>query len=100
MIRGQRNYIRGNTLTLAVGLIESNGDILPICGPPSAIEKQTKNFIVIKPGAIPKGKLAKQIKYLLLKKAPPELKEKINLLSISEIENILPPGGGDISQNS
>ncbi|MEM3651391.1 MAG: NFACT RNA binding domain-containing protein, partial [Candidatus Jordarchaeaceae archaeon] len=100
MIRGQRNYIRGNTLTLAVGLIESNGDIIPICGPPSAIEKQTKNFIVIKPGAIPKGKLAKQIKYLLLKKAPPELKEKINLLSISEIENILPPGGGDISQNS
>ncbi len=100
MIRGQRNYIRGNTLTLAVGLIESNGDVIPICGPPSAIEKQTKSFIVIKPGAIPKGKLAKQVKYLLLKKAPPELKEKVNLLSISEIENILPPGGGDVSQNS
>jgi predicted ribosome quality control (RQC) complex YloA/Tae2 family protein len=99
IIRGQRNYIKGVPLKLAVGIIEIEDEVLPICGPPSAIEKQTKTFVIIKPGSIAKGKLAKQIKYQLLKKAPAELVEKINLLPINEIENILPPGGGEISQN-
>ena len=100
MIRGQRNYIKGVPLKIAVGVIESDGDALLISGPPSAIEKQTKNYVVIKPGTVQKGKLAKQVKYELLKRASPELKEKINLLAISEFENVLPPGGGEISQNS
>lgn len=98
IIRGQRNYIKGVPLKLAVGIIESDGEVLPISGPSSAIEKQTKNFVIIKPGSVSKGKLAQQIKYQLLRKAPAELAEKINLLPISEIENILPPGGGEISQ--
>lgn len=100
IIRGQRNYIKGVPLKLAIGVIESDGEVLPICGPQSAIEKQTKNFVIIKPGSIAKGKLAKQIKYHLLKGGTAELVEKINLLPINEIENILPPGGGEISQNS
>jgi predicted ribosome quality control (RQC) complex YloA/Tae2 family protein len=100
IIRGQRNYVKGVPLKLAVGVIESDDEVLPVCGPPSAIEKQSKNFVIIKPGSIAKGKLAKQIKYQLLKKASPELEEKTNLLPINEIENILPPGGAEISQNS
>lgn len=100
MVRGQRNYIKGVPLKIAVGVMESDGEILPISGPPSAIEKQTKNFVIIKPGSVAKGKLAKQIKYHLFKKAPSELKEKINLIAINELENILPPGPGEISQNS
>ncbi|MEM2144829.1 MAG: fibronectin-binding domain-containing protein, partial [Candidatus Jordarchaeaceae archaeon] len=98
IIRGQRNYIKGVPLKLAVGVIESDGEVLPISGPPSAIEKQTKTFVIIKPGTVAKGKLAQQIKNQLLRKAPVELAEKINLLPINEIENILPPGGGEISQ--
>ncbi len=100
MVRGQRNYIRGASLKLAVGVMESDDEVIPIIGPPSAIEKQTKYFVIIKPGSVAKGKLAKQIKYQLLKKAPPEFEEKLNMITTNELENILPPGGGEISQNS
>ncbi len=100
MVRGQRNYVKGVPLRIAVGVVESDDEVIPISGPPTAIQKETKYFVTIKPGSVAKGKLAKQIKYQLLKKAPSELEEKINLIAINELENILPPGGGEISQNS
>ncbi|MEM3522818.1 MAG: ribosome rescue protein RqcH, partial [Candidatus Bathyarchaeia archaeon] len=99
MIYGQRNYIKGVPLKLAIGLLVSkeNEEIKVIGGPIEAIKNQTNIYVKIIPGKIKAGKLAKEILSKLSKKYfevfKKELKRKIN---INEVQNFIPAGLGDI----
>lgn len=101
MIHGQRNYIKGVPLKLAIGLLINKEDktIKVIGGPVDAIKNQTDIYVKIVPGKTKAGKLAKQILSKLLKKYfevfKEEPKRKIN---INEVQNFIPAGLGDIEE--
>jgi predicted ribosome quality control (RQC) complex YloA/Tae2 family protein len=100
MIYGQRNYIKGVPLKLAIGLLVSEGNNIKVIGGPiEAIKSQTDVYVKIIPGKTKSGKLAKQILSKLSKKYyevfKKELKGKIN---INEVQNFIPAGLGDIEE--
>ncbi|MFX1518500.1 MAG: ribosome rescue protein RqcH [Promethearchaeota archaeon] len=96
MVRGDRNYLKNNPLKVAIGVTIEEEFAIPISGPPSAISHQTENYVLLAPGEIPSGKLARQIKEILLKRTKEEDKNKIKRLSADEIIRILPPGNSKI----
>lgn len=81
MIYGKTQYLHPK-LEYAIGLL---GEEI-IGGPASAVEKQTKNFILVLPGKENKGILAKKIKY------------KLKGGDLDEIAKFLPAGGAEIKK--
>ena len=81
MIYGKTQYLYPK-LEYAIGLI---GEEI-IGGPASAVEKQTKNFVLVMPGKENKGILAKKIKH--------QLKGG----DLDEIAKFLPAGGAEIKR--
>ncbi|MBC7128520.1 MAG: NFACT family protein [Thermoplasmatales archaeon] len=78
MIRGKRNYERC-ALEIAVGLVEIKGEIKIMGGPPSAIKKLAKKWVVFIPGRENPNKIAKSF-------------AEIFGVSIEELQKVLPPG--------
>ncbi|MFX1385875.1 MAG: ribosome rescue protein RqcH [Promethearchaeota archaeon] len=113
IISGKKNFIKNVKTELTIGLklveleTKSQNDqriFYPkiICGPDSAIKKQTKNTIIIIPSksnGFTKGKLAKEIKSYFLRNIGKESKIWIKLLSIDEILLYLPSGISLIKSN-
>ncbi|MFX0096406.1 MAG: ribosome rescue protein RqcH [Candidatus Hodarchaeota archaeon] len=97
IVKGERNYVRGVPLKLAVGVEFENEHIIPICGPVNAIETKTKVFAVITPGDMKFGQLVKSLKAAMIQKVPKARMERIQAISPTEFQNIIPPGGGQIS---
>ncbi|MEM3475399.1 MAG: ribosome rescue protein RqcH [Candidatus Bathyarchaeia archaeon] len=97
MIYGPRNYIRGVELKLSIGVVKEEGEELKvISGPTSAIKKIAITFVEIAPGEFKSKDLAKLILQKLYEKAQGEIKEKIKLLNLVEIQNLIPAGKGRI----
>jgi len=92
MIRGQKNYIRNVPLQVSIGVVEKDDRLMIIGGSVSAIASQTQCMLSIVPGRTTSGKLAKEIRYKLSKKAPINLREKILKTSIEEIQRFIPAG--------
>ncbi|WEU40749.1 MAG: NFACT family protein [Candidatus Odinarchaeum yellowstonii] len=97
IINGPRTYIRNQPLNLTFGVVLKNDYPIPVCGPHSAIMKLTNIIVPLKLGDLSSGKLAKKIKEYLKKKVKKEEQQLIEELSLDEIQNILPPGGGEIA---
>ncbi len=76
MIRGKRNYEKCS-LEIAVGNILINGEEKIIGGPPSAVKKHAKKWVVFVPGNEDKNKVAKKL-------------AEIFDCSIEEIQKVLP----------
>ncbi len=83
MIRGERNYVKGLSLLVAIGL--DHEDRL-IGGPPDAIAKKAKVYVLLAPGEQRVSKLAREVADKLGLKAS----------AMDEIHRLLPPGGGRI----
>ncbi len=96
MIRGPRNYVKGVTLRLAIGAIIKDNHILVVAGPTSAIKKRAKGYVEIIPGKTPSGKLAKQIKKILISKISKEYKTLTNTIELNEIQILIPSGKADL----
>jgi len=105
IISGKKNFIKNVKTELTIGLkfseIESgdiNSKILYpkiICGPESAIKKQTQiviSLIPSKSSGIKKGKIGKDIKSYFINIVEEKLKKWVHLLSIDEILLYLPNG--------
>lgn len=114
MISGKKEIIKNAKTELAVGLtiIEISSNLgekdeiyYPklICGPLSAIQRQTNNFVLIIPSktsGLTKGKLAKKIKSHFIKHADEELKKWVKLLTIDDMLLFLPSGLSKIKSRS
>lgn len=100
MIRGTRNYIKGVTLRLAIGAIIKNNQIMVVAGPPSAIKKRAESYVEISPGKTPSGKLAKQIKKILISKVSKEYESLANTIELNEIQALIPSGKADLAYAS
>jgi hypothetical protein len=67
MIRGKKNYIKKLKPELAVGISE---DFEVIAGPRPAVSKATPHYIVIAPGDVETGDIAKEIKQRIVARVP------------------------------
>ncbi|MFX1538974.1 MAG: ribosome rescue protein RqcH, partial [Promethearchaeota archaeon] len=68
MIRGTRTYLRGVKLALTIGVQVGEFNAMVIYGSEEDIKKTSPITITIKPGSESKGKIAKQIRKILVEK--------------------------------
>lgn len=94
-IEGQRNFIKaGNSMKLAVGMIQYEGDSLLTCGPPDAISKHSDVYVIIEPSGLDMVDAAKKIRNEFLRMKKHDSKE----YTVDDYVRILPAGSTRILQ--
>ena len=91
-IEGQRNFIKSETLRLAVGIIPQDEDYVLTCGPPEPIKKNSICYAIIEPHGLEMVEAAKKIRIEFLK-IYEDITRKIN---IDEFVRALPAGKSQI----
>jgi len=92
-IEGQRNFIKSETLRLAVGIIpQDEDDYVLTCGPPEPIKKNSICYAIIEPHGLEMAEAAKKIRMEFLK-IYEDIARKIN---IDDFVRALPAGKSQI----
>ena len=91
-IEGQRNFIKSDTLRLAVGIIPIDDDFVLTCGPPEPIKKNSLCYAIIEPHGLEMVEAAKKIR-IEFSKMFEDITRKIN---IDEFVRALPAGKSQI----
>ena len=92
-IEGQRNFIKSETLRLAVGIMpQDNDDYVLTCGPPEPIKKNSICYAIIEPHGLEMVEAAKKIRIEFLK-IYEGIARKIN---IDDFVRALPAGKSQI----
>ena len=93
-IEGQRNFIKSETLRLAVGIISQDDDYILTCGPPDAIKKNSICYAIIEPHGSEMVETAKKIRIEFLK-----MHENIaKKITIDDFVRVLPAGKSQIKE--
>lgn len=95
-IEGQRNFIKSETLRLAVGIMPIDEDYVLTCGPPEPIKKNSICYAVIEPHGLEMVEAAKKIR-IEFSKMFEDITRKIN---IDEFVRALPAGKSQIIEVS
>ncbi len=91
MVRGDRSYIKGVELNLAIGVQIHEANATVIYGAEETIRHKSTITVIIKPGSISKGKIAKKIQQIFLEKIPSlEDKAKIRGIDLNEFVHAIP----------
>ncbi len=98
VVRGGRNWLRGVTLKLAVGVVEEDGAVRFIGGPVNSVKIKTQNYVIIVPGALTSKELFKRILGLVTRKIPKDMQRKILRISVEEIRDFIPFGKGNLAE--
>jgi len=96
IIKGTKNYIRNVPLQVSLGIKTEEEHMKVVGGPVEAIAKQTNTYVKVVPGKLSSGKLAKQIRFLLAKKASESLQKRILEIPLEEIQKFIPLGEGEV----
>lgn len=99
MIYGKKNYMKNTPLRLAVGVVIEEGKLSVIGGPVDAVAKQTSLHVEIVPGEQKSTEVARKIRSLLVKKAPPQVQKNILNINLGEIQAFIPSGKGRVLEN-
>ena len=91
-IQGQRNFIKSETLKLAVGIIPQEDGYALTCGPPETIKRGSICFAVIEPHGLEMVDAAKKIR-LEFSRMEEDITKKI---SIDDFVRVLPAGKSQI----
>ncbi|MBC8517244.1 MAG: NFACT family protein [Nitrosopumilus sp.] len=91
-IEGQRNFIKSDTLRLAVGIMPIDDDYILTCGPPEPIKKNSLCYAIIEPHGLEMPECAKKIR-IEFSKLFEDITRKIN---IDEFVRALPAGKSQI----
>jgi predicted ribosome quality control (RQC) complex YloA/Tae2 family protein len=92
-IEGQRNFIKSETLRLAVGIMpQDEDDYVLTCGPPEPIKKNSICYAIIEPHGLEMAEAAKKIRMEFLK-IYEDIARKIN---IDDFVRALPAGKSQI----
>jgi predicted ribosome quality control (RQC) complex YloA/Tae2 family protein len=91
-IEGQRNFIKSDTLRLAVGIMPIDDDYILTCGPPEPIKKNSLCYAIIEPHGSEMAECAKKIR-IEFSKLFQDITRKIN---IDEFVRALPAGKSQI----
>ncbi len=93
-IEGQRNFIKAETLRLAVGIIPQDDNYVLTCGPPEPIKKNSICYAIIEPDGSEMADAAKKIRIEFSK-----LEEEITKnISIDDFVRVLPAGKSQIKE--
>ncbi|MCH7560648.1 MAG: NFACT family protein [Thaumarchaeota archaeon] len=93
-IEGQRNFIKADTLRLAVGIIPQEDDYVLTCGPLETIKKNSICYAIIEPNGSEMVDAAKKIR-IEFSKLEEEITKKI---SIDDFVRVLPAGQSQIKE--
>ena len=93
-IQGAKNFVRGASLQIAVGVKINEKHMMVVGGPVEAIASQTKVYVEIVPGEHKSSKLAKRIRQILAEKVSKDLKGKVLEIPVEEIQVFIPLGKG------
>lgn len=93
-IEGQRNFIKAQTLKLAVGILPQDDSFVLTCGPVEPIKKNSILYAIIEPHGIEMAEAAKKIKNEFAK-----LNEDVTKnISIDDFVRVLPAGKSQIKE--
>jgi hypothetical protein len=95
IIKGTKNYFRNIPLQIAIGIKTEEEYLKVIGGSVEAVAKQANAYVKVVPGKLTSSKLAKQIRFLLAKKAPESLRKGILEIPLEEIQKFIPLGEGE-----
>jgi len=95
IIKGTKNYFRNIPLQIAIGIKTKEEYLKVIGGSVEAVAKQANAYVKVVPGKLTSSKLAKQIRFLLAKKAPESLRKGILEIPLEEIQKFIPLGEGE-----
>ncbi|MHA1214573.1 MAG: ribosome rescue protein RqcH [Candidatus Hodarchaeales archaeon] len=91
MVRGNRTYVKGVELSLAIGIEFDESNAKVIYGTKEFIEKTSPVVIILKPGSEPKGKLAKKIQKIIVDKLDSvDDKVKAKAIDLNEFVHAIP----------
>jgi len=93
-IEGQRNFIKAQTLKLAVGVLSQDDSFVLTCGPVEPIKKNSILYAVIEPHGIEMVEAAKKIKNEFTKLGEDVAKN----ISIDDFVRVLPAGKSQVKE--
>lgn len=98
VVRGERNWMRGTPLRIAVGVAISDRESRAKIGggPVEAVRAKLNAYVVIVPGDVEGKELFNRVLTSLGRKLPRELRETVLNVSIEEIREFIPYGKGRI----
>ena len=96
IIQGARNYVKNVPLRIGIGLQMKEEHPTVLGGPVGMVLKQTNIYVELAPGRQSGKNLAKQIRDLLIEKAPKNWREKILTIPNQEFMGFVPFGIGEV----
>jgi predicted ribosome quality control (RQC) complex YloA/Tae2 family protein len=100
VIHGQRNWMRGMALQVAIGVkVNPDGSICFVGGPTASVKALTNTLVTIVPGDMSGKDLFKLILNALARKAPTGVAGRICRASIEELRDYVPFGKGNLSKD-
>lgn len=98
VVRGERNWMRGVPIRMAVGVAfdEETGVARIGGGPVEAVKAKTTAHVVIVPGDVSGKELFKRVLRSLAEKVSKELREAILSLSVESVREFIPFGKGTV----
>ncbi|MFX0209327.1 MAG: ribosome rescue protein RqcH, partial [Candidatus Hodarchaeota archaeon] len=91
MVRGTRNYVKGVVMVMAIGVQINEFNAKVIYGLEEEIRTYSPITVIIKPGSTPKGKIAKKIRDIFIKRSKStEEKAKIQAIDLNEYVQAIP----------
>jgi predicted ribosome quality control (RQC) complex YloA/Tae2 family protein len=101
VVRGERNWMRGTPLKIAIGVTFGESNDLPTieAGPIDLVKTKAPTYVVIVPGDFEGRDFFKHILKALSEKARKETRQAILRMSIETIREHIPFGKGAIQKN-
>jgi predicted ribosome quality control (RQC) complex YloA/Tae2 family protein len=101
VVQGKRNYIKGVTISLALGITSLDKRYTLMCGPQEAVKKRSLAYCVLLPGGIDPMNMAKKFKAEMINlfstsSENRDLFEYLKELSTDEVVKTLPHGQSKI----
>jgi len=98
VVRGERNWMRGVQLRMAIGVAfdEGTGVARIVGGPVESVKAKTTAYVVIVPGDLSGKGLFKRVLRSLAEKVSKELREAILNLSVESVREFIPFGKGTV----
>jgi len=100
VVRGKRNWMRGVSLKVAVGVVvEEDGEVMFVGGPVDAVITKTKVYVVVVSGDSKGKAFFKRILKILAGKIPEEHGEKVLKSSVENIRRFIPYSKGRVLED-
>jgi hypothetical protein len=100
VVRGERSWMRGVPLKLAIGVIvEEGGSVRFVGGPVSAVKAKTNAYVTIVPGDLHGKEVFKLVIRALGGKMSAEMRDRVFHASVEEIREYIPYNVGRVLES-